>query len=429
MYNLRVLRRNTWLRTPELEKMQFRALRRVLKYAYENVPFYHRTFDAVGVKPEDIQSIEDMQKIPILTKRDVQRNFNSLVSRNVRMERCRKETTSGTTGTPLTIIVEKAVSSIVSANKVRHQVENGSRLLRDKYVLLLPVKGLVDAYTRRTYLGAFLARLGVVRRRLMDAQEPIEDVMEKLLRFGPDVLDSMPSFFLLLMKEMEKEGREIRPRHVFSSGELLDTRSRTLINSAFKADVIDVYGCTEAGNIAWECSEHAGYHMNVDMVATEFVKDKEHVTIGEAGKILLTPLWNFAMPLIRYDIGDVGRQSNERCSCGRGLPLMEVIEGRYEDFIVLPSGRMISPYVTSRYFENVAGIDAYKIIQQARNKINIQLVLREKHDKDVFFRLENTFKKELGEDLTIRIEAVDSIPKNGKFRHVISHCGPRELFS
>lgn len=107
---------------------------------------------------------------------------------------------------------------------------------------------------------------------------------------------------------------------------------------------------------------------------------------------------------------------------------MEVIEGRYDDFIVLPSDRMISPYVTSRYFENVEGIDEYKIIQQARNKINIQLVLKEKYNKDIFLSLEDTFKKELGEDLTISIEAVDSLRKDGKLRHVISNCCPREIF-
>jgi len=429
MRNLRVLRRNTWLPTSELERMQLRALRKILKYAYENVAFYHHRFNAAKIKPEDIQSMEDMQRIPILTKRDVQRNFDSLVSRNVRMEMCRKETTSGTTGTPLTFVVEKTASSIMSANKLRHQVENGSRLFRDRYVLLLPVKGLPRAWAKRTYLGSLLTHLGLLRRRLMDAQEPIEDVMEKLVRFGPDVIDSLPSFFLLLAKEMEKGGQEIRPRRIFASGELLDARSRAFINSAFDVDVIDVYGCTEAGNIAWECSEHAGYHTNIDLVVPEFVKDDVHVSVGEAGKIVLTPLWNFAMPLIRYDIGDVGRQSSERCPCGRGLPLMEVIEGRYEDFIVLPSGRMISPYVTSRYFENLEGIDEYKIIQQARNKINIQLVLREKHNEDIFLRLEDTFKKELGEDLTISIEAVDSLPKNGKLRHVVSNCCPRELFS
>lgn len=426
MRNLRALRRNTWLPTSELEKKQLKALRKILKYAYENVAFYHHRFNAAKIKPEDIQSIEDMQKLPILTKRDVQRNLDSMVSKNIRMEMCKKETTSGTTGTPLTFIAEKRASDIMSANKLRHQVENGSRLFRDKYVLLLPVRGFSR---ERTYLGGFLARLGLLRRRLMDAQEPIEDVMEKLLHFGPDVIDSMPSFFLLLMKEMEKGRQEFRPRRIFASGELLDARSRAFINSTFKVDVIDVYGCTEAGNIAWECSEHIGYHTNIDLIVPEFVKDDAHVAVGEAGKIVLTPLWNFAMPLIRYDIGDVGRQSSERCPCGRGLPLMEIIEGRYEDFIVLPSGRMISPYVTSRYFENVEGIYEYKIIQQARNKINIQLVLREKHNKSIFLRLEDTFKKELGEDMTISIEAVDSLPKNGKLRHVVSNCCPRELFS
>jgi phenylacetate-CoA ligase len=406
--------------------MQLKAFRKILKYAYENVAFYHRRFNAAKIKPEDVQSIEDMQRLPILAKKDVQRNFDSLVSRNVRMEMCKKETTSGTTGTPLTFIAEKRASGIMSANKLRHQVENGSRLFRDKYVLLLPARGFSR---KRTYLGGFLARLGFLRRRLMDAQEPVEDVMEKLISFGPDVIDSLPSFFLLLAKEMEKRGEVIHPRHIFGSGELLDTVSRRFINSAFNVDMLDVYGCTEAGNIAWECSEHAGYHTNIDLVVTEFVKDEEHVTMGEAGKIILTPLWNYAMPLIRYEIGDVGRPSSERCPCGRGLPLMEVIEGRYEDFIVLPSGRMISPYVTSRYFENVEGIDEYRIIQQARSNFIIQLVLREGRNNDIFLRLEDTFKKELGEDLTISIEAVDSIPKNGKLRHVVSNCCPRELFS
>jgi phenylacetate-CoA ligase len=429
MRNLRALRRNTWLPTSELEKIQLKALRRILKYAYENVAFYHHRFDAAKIKPENIQSIEDMQRLPVLTKRDVQRNLDSLIARNVRMEMCKKETTSGTTGTPLSIVAAKTASSIMGANKLRHQVENGSSLLRDKYVLLLPVKGLASAYSRRTYLGGLLARLGFLRRRLMDAQEPVEDVMAKLRCFGPDVIDSLPSFFLLLMKEMKKGRHELRPQRIFTSGELLDARSRALIKSAFQVDVIDVYGCTEASNIAWECPEHTGYHTNIDLIVPEFVKEDAHVAVGEAGKIVLTPLWNFAMPLIRYDIGDVGRQSSERCPCGRGLPLMEIIEGRYEDFIVLPSGRMISPYVTSRYFEHVEGIEEYKIIQQARNRINIQLVLREKHNKSIFHCLEDTFKKELGKDITISIEAVDSLPKNGKRRHVVSNCCPRELFS
>lgn len=405
--------------------MQLKALRGILKYAYENVAFYHHRFNVAKIKPGDIQSLEDLRRIPILTKREVQRNFNSLVSRNALMEKCIKETTSGTTGTPLTFIAEKRASDITSANKLRHQVENGSRLFRDKYVLLLPARGFSR---KRTYLGGVLMRLGFLRRRLMDAQEPVEDVMEKLVSFGPDVIDSLPSFCLLLAKEMERRGEVIHPRHIFGSGELLDARSRRFINSAFNIDMLDVYGCTEAGNIAWECSEHAGYHTNIDLVVTEFVKDDEHATTGEAGKIILTPLWNYAMPLIRYEIGDVGRPSSENCPCGRGLPLMEVIEGRYEDFIVLPSGRIISPYVTSRYFENVEGIDEYRIIQQTRSNFTVQLVLREGHNNDIFLHLEDTFKKELGEDLTISIEAVDSIPKSGKLRHVISKCCPREQF-
>jgi phenylacetate-CoA ligase len=422
---LRTLRRNTWLSISELERIQLKALRRILDYAYENVPFYHHRFNLANIKPNDIKTTKDLKKIPILTKSEVQRNSYSLVSRNTKASRCRKETTSGTTGTPLTIIAEKKASNIVTANKLRHQVENGSRLFRDKYVILLPIKGLAR---KRTHLGSFLKRAGLLRRRVMDMQDPIENVVANLTNFEPDVIDSLPSFLLLLAREIERRGNMIHPRFVFGSGELLDAKSRKFINSVFKVDMLDVYGCAEAGNIAWECSEHAGYHTNIDLVVTEFIKDNEHVTSGESGKIILTPLWNYAMPLIRYEIGDIGTPSNESCPCGRGLPLMNIIEGRFEDFIVLPNGRIISPYVTSRYFENIPDIIEYRLIQEKKDRFTIQLVLRKECNSDTFLRLEDRFRKELGEDITMHIEVVDAIPRNGKLRHVVSKCLPREQF-
>ena len=424
VYNLQVLRRNAWLPYSELKKIQLKKLRCIIKYAYENVPFYHQRFNMVKVKPSHIKSLEDLRKIPVLTKSEVQMNTSLLISRRMKKERCRKEETSGTTGIPLTIFSEKTASYIMAANKLRHNVENGGRLFRDRYALLLPIR----KRSQTTVLGSLIKRLGILRRRLMCTEDAIEDIIKRLAEFKPDAVDALPSFLLLLAREQENKGMFIRPRLVFSSGELLDARSRKLINTAFETEMFDIYGCTEAGNIAWECSEHAGYHTNMDLVVTEFVKDSEYGVVGESGEIILTPLWNYAMPLIRYKIGDIGIQSDETCPCGRGLPLMKVLEGRSDDFIILPSGRIIPPYVTSMYFSNIEGIAEYKIIQETRQHFIIQIVPREEYDDALFLQLKGRFIKGFNEPVTIDIEVVDAIPRSGKLRRVVSKCLPREKF-
>lgn len=376
------------------------------------------------VKPSDIKSVEDLHKIPILTKSEVQRNFNSLLSREISMKRCRKEETSGSTGMPLTIITEKKASYVLTANTLRHYVENGGKLFRDRYVLLISRR----LSNERTRLGSFLWHLGIFRRATMCTQDRLEDIFDRLVCFGPDVIKSYPSFLVLLARELEKSGNIIHPRLIFGSGELLDAWSRKLINSKFEIEMLDIYGCTEAGDIAWECSEHVGYHMNMDLVVTEFAKDGEHVTVEETGEIILTPLWNYVMPLIRYRVGDAGALSSECCPCGRGLPLMKVLEGRFEDFIILPSGRIISPMGTLRYFEDIKGIDEYMIIQEKKDSFILQLVLKEGYNDEIFPQLRDRFIKGFGEDVTINFKVVDSIPREDKLRRVVSKCLPRERF-
>lgn len=404
--------------------MQVKRLRQILKYAYKNVAFYHQQFNMAKVKPSDIKSVKDLQKIPMLTKTEVQEKFTSLIARGISIDECAKEETSGSTGIPLTVIAKKEDSYVLKANELRHYVENGGSLIRDKFVLL----GLRRLPKKRTNLGSFLERLGIFRSIRMSILDPIEDVFDRLVSFKPDVIKAFPSFLLLLARELEKKGHMIHPKFIWANGELLDPKSRKLINSAFGGELLDGYACVETGYVAWECTEHAGYHINTDMVVTEFVKDGEHVTSGENGEIILTPLWNYAMPLIRYRIGDIGTPTNEVCPCGRGLPLMKVVEGRLEDFIVLPSGRIISPVVTLSFFENVEGIREYRVIQERTDLFTVQIVLREGYRDDINSQLRDRFVEGLGENVKLKIEIVDAITTDGKLRRTISKCLPRERF-
>ncbi len=404
--------------------MQTKKLRSILEYAYENVAFYHQRFNVAKVKPSDIKSLEDLPKIPILTKSEVQNSFDSLMSRRITKELCNKQETSGTTGIPLSIIAEKRVAYIMAANKLRHYVENGGKLFRERYVVLLPsFKSF-----RRTHLGVLLRKLGILKRVDLNTRYPIEDIINRLVDFKPKVIDSYPSFLLLLARELEKKGKAIHPRLVFVGGELLDARSRKLINSSFETEIFDTYGCTEAGFVSWECSEHVGYHTNVDLVVAEFVKDGEQVAAGESGEIIITPLWNYAMPLIRYKVGDIGTPSGESCPCGRGLPLMKVLEGRFEDLIILPTGRIISPLVVSCYFEGIEGITEYRVIQEKIDYFIVQIVLKEDYGDDTLLQIRDRLIRGFGEDITINFKVVDTIPRDGKLRRVVSKCLPRERF-
>ena len=424
LYNLHKLRRNTWLSPYALEKMQFKKLREILKYAYENVSFYHQRFKSVKVKPDDIKSVEDLYRIPILTKSEVQRSFSSLISKRIPIDQCERVETSGSTGIPLTVVAEKEASYISKANELRHYIDNGGSLVKDRFVLL----ALGRRPEKRTPFGVFLKYLGIFRSIKMCILDPLEDVFDGLVNFKPDVIKAYPSYLLLLAREMGKRGNVIHPRFIWTNGELLDAKSRKLINSAFGTEILDGYGCAEAGYVAWECTEHVGYHINIDTVVTEFVKDDEQVAHGESGEIILTPLWNYAMPLIRYRIDDIGTASNERCPCGRGLPLMKIIEGRSEDFIVLSDGRVISPLVTLAFFQGTEGIAEYKIIQERKDFFVIEIVPKEEYRSNTFSQLRDRFKEGLGEDVTLKIEILNARRYSGKVRRVVSKCLPCERF-
>jgi len=427
LYNLRKLRRNSWLSSSKLEEMQNKGLREVVKYAYENVAFYHQAFNRVKIKASDIRSVDDLLKIPTVTKSEVQKNSKSLIAKGVALDQCTSERTSGSTGVPLAVFAQKNASYLLKANKLRHYVENGGSLLRDKFVLI----GLRRLPDSRTNVARSLNRLGIYRSTRMCLQDPIEEVLEQLVNFEPDVIKAPASILMLLAAEMEKSGKKVRPKFVWSNGELVDSRSRRLINSAFEVEMLDGYACVEAGYVAWECSEHAGYHINKDLVVVEFVKDGEHAASGESGEIILTPLWNYAMPLIRYRVGDVGTPSDESCPCGRGMPLMKVIEGRLDDFIVLPSGRIISPIVLLSVFDKMKGIAEFRIIQEKQEELTVRIALKDGDESDVLSKLRGRFADRLRESMKLNIEVVDAVAterEQDKPRCIVSKCMPREHF-
>lgn len=186
--------------------------------------------------------------------------------------------------------------------------------------------------------------------------------------------------------------------------------------------MLDQFGCLELNRTAWECNEHSGYHIDVDAIVMEIVKGDETVSSGELGEVTYTGLYNYAMPLIRYKVGDLAIKSDELCPCGRGLPLLEKVEGRTGDLMYGPNGRVFSPMIWYNLMRRIPGIEQYKIIQEKRDLIRVLLVKDTKFSEETLVKTEHDIKEDMGENVNVQIELVDEISRDasGKLRFIIS---------
>lgn len=416
LFHLHQLRKNLDADQSKLQSLQHRKLRAVIKYAYEHVLFYHRKFDDAGIKPDDVKSVDDLSMVPVTTKSEIQkRPIEDLVSKNVDLNRCVKTMTSGSTGIPLAIVGDGASRDVAGAVWARALLENGLRL-RDRMAII----------KNPSYFEKNQGLRRLLRRKYISVFDSVEQQISLLEDFRPDIIKGYPQSLDLVADACRNNERHVKPRLIFTGGELLDEKHRSLISSVFECEVFDYYGCVEFGLLMWECSEHTGYHRNIDSVVTEFLNDGEVVGPGERGEIVCTGLHNFVMPLIRYRLDDVGIPVEDRCSCGRSLPLMKMMEGRIDDILRALDGRAV--YASSFFcnlFGNLEGIRQFRVIQERRDKLTVQLIARERFlsDNRVLDRVRREIKGVFGEGISVDFQIVEKLDRDptGKLKIIISN--------
>lgn len=423
-YLAKSLLRPYWKIT-KIRNFQEKRLRSVIKHAYETVPFYHQKFKEAGISPGDINNLEDLSKIPVITKDEIRSNEKTqLISNQSSMDNLKIQRTSGSTGKPFTLFLNQKEDSWRKAIYLRANISCGQRL-RDKWVVITAPHHFSDTSNIQRRLG-FLAQTCIPVFTNIDHQINI------IKNVSPEILDGYSGALHLLARKIdEKGGVGINPKLIFGTAELISDRSQKYIEKIFDAPYYDQFGCSEVDRTAWQCPEKMGYHMDVDSVITQFVDEEGNdVAPGERGNIVYTSLFNYSMPFIRYSVGDLGVPSDEVCSCGRTLPLMKVVEGRKDSVIILPNGDILSPRVFSiamGMFEHYSMIDQFKIVQEKVDLFNIFIKKQDKSIKDEVFKnyllshLRKTISKSLM-DVDIRIDFVEDIPreKTGKRRSIIS---------
>lgn len=426
------LKKHLFWPSNKLKKHQNKMLKSIVRYAYDNVPFYHEMLDRLKIRPDEIRTVEDLEKLPILRKDQVRRNLDKMVSKEYDVNRLKMLKTSGSTGEPLCFYITEAEDEFRKAKHLRANMVLGQKL-RDRWVTITaPVH--FNETTRLQRLLGFYVPLSV------SVFDDVVTQFSRIEKLKPNILDGYASSLLLLAREGERRSRHaVKPRFMISGAEVIDVRSRCLIEDTFKAPLFDQYATAEFERLAWQCEEKAGYHIDADSVILEFVdRDGERVGAGETGEVICTSLFNYAMPFIRYALGDLGRSSQATdCTCGRTFPLMEVVEGRTNDIIVLPDGRIMSPvtflagiYQLSFYkdiykFRIVQkDVDCFRFLVMLRDGCCLDLEAAQKEVREYFGGLFN-----VGGEVNFELETVEDIPldKSGKFRVIISEVANRFL--
>jgi len=207
---------------------------------------------------------------------------------------------------------------------------------------------------------------------------------------------------------------------VITSAEMVPSVLAQRIDDETGAERFNFYGCIETGRIAYECSAHQGLHINTDQIILECVRDGQPVPPGELGSVVVTALNAFGSPLIRYELGDMGRLLAEPCNCGSPFPLMAAPEGRTYEFLVMPSGKTLSPGRIDHWICEASPGTHFRIIQHRPDYLEVLFVNNMEDEYSVAARLREKLERELSEPVQIDFRRVDSIPNDGlKYRSFI----------
>lgn len=384
-----------------LRKIQGKKLRHIVTHAYRNIPFYNQKFKQVHISPHDIHTLDDITKLPLTTKDEIKAHYpEGVCAPGCSEETCLMNRTSGSSGNVLNVLYDRKSFDFATAVALRAYAALGIKPWHKFGIICRRLEEANSMISRTFGLSGGL---------------PEQELIKKIRRHQPQILAGHPHTFVAMAKIMEKEGiTDLTPSIILLGGELAYPSARKYIEKIFNSQTFNKYGSYETHSIAWECPHHS-MHIDADAVILEVLKDGEPVAPGEPGEVVVTNLWNEGMPFIRYKLDDVAvlPDEDEKCHCGRTLPLLKDLKGRCDDFIVLPSGELIPPLRIAPYFFDIPEIDQFKIIQDEKAHITIKAVFSTKNTEIIEKKLINKVKAALGESIEVKLKKVNTIPHTG----------------
>ena len=420
-----------WWQPERLLASQFEQLGKLAAHAYLTVPFYRQRFEGAGLTPIDLEGPDTWRRLPLLTRADIQAAGEDLVTRSLPVGHGRQKEifTSGSTGTPIravrTELWEMIWSAFTQRDHLWHRRDRAGTLavLRESGVGKAPYPdGVVSPGWGRSSNPVFATGPSVS----LNILTPVDHQLLWLVRQNADYLLTHPSNAADLARLCLEQGIELPDlRQVLTISEILQPAVRDLVREAWDVPVVDMYTAREAGYLALQCPDHDHYHAQSEGVLLEVLDEAgDPCGPGETGRVVVTPLHNFAMPMLRYDIGDYA-EVGEPCPCGRGLPVLNRILGRTQNMLVMPSGDRHWPLLSSPNIKTLMGlapIRRYQFVQHDTRSLELRVEVSRPLQADETKALAAWVRDKYGQSFDVTVTELDELPRSaaGKFQDFVS---------
>jgi phenylacetate-CoA ligase len=411
-----------WWTTEQISAFQARRLQQFLVDIGQHVPYYQRLFRRLNFDPTNVQSIEALQKLPLLTKPDVRENLDNIKA--VGHGSLTRYNTGGSSGEPLIFYMGKGRKSHDVAAKWRATRWWGVDIGDPELVVWgSPIElGAQDRIRR--------LRDGMMRSHLLPAFEMSPQNLDRFVAtiqtIRPAMLFGYPSSLSSIAAHARAKNlvmNNLGIRVVFVTSEKLYEEQRAIIAEVFGCPVANGYGARDAGFIAHECPSGSMHISAEDMVVETVRPDGSTAAQGESGEIVVTHMASGDFPFVRYRTGDMGVLDDKPCACGRGLPVLREVQGRTTDFVVARNGMVMHGLALIYTVRDLPGVERFKIEQMSIDQTVVKVVAGVDFGAAEEARIIRDFKSRLGEAVDIRVDKVGSIANetSGKYRYVVSH--------
>lgn len=410
-----------WLTPAQIKQYQDERLSKLIKHCWDNVPYYRRVWTELGLRPESIRRLEDLKRLPVLTKSIIRENYESLIAENHRGELISKAT-GGSTGEPLRFSHCRDAYDRRMGVMWRGYGWAGSRPgRRTLYLWGLDMDGPVTSENLKERLyHALFARKFLNSFALND--ENLGLYAQAWNRYQPQVVVGYVTPMVDLAKYVLESGVKVHsPSSILTGAEALHEPQRELIEQAFACPVFNTYGSREFMLLASECEQQQGLHLSSDSVIVETVDSAGETVMDEVGSMLVTDLHNFGMPFIRYENGDLAVRSDRACACGRGLPLLERVEGRVLDQIVTAEGGRLPGEFFPHLLKDSKFLRRFQVIQESLSELQLRVVVENGElSAEQESELRSLIASGIGPTMTLKIEVLEEIPVNATGKHRVT---------
>lgn len=421
---MQFLNRSQYWSVSETISYQNDKLQNIVNHAYYNIPFYKNLFNSYNLTNKDICLISDLKKLPVIRKHDVRSSFNKLKATNYKDYKPQKRSTGGTTGEPLIYYSDINTWSAHWALKYRAWTWGGYNL-GDPIGLLGGASVIPDKKPniKRKFWNILNNFYPLPATHLND--RIMRSYYEIIINNKIKHLRGYPSSIYTFAIFCRKNNLKVNFQSVITTAEVLQPIYKSAIREVFDCNIIDTYGCADGGGNANTCNHDVGFHISPEASIWEVCDKHGNPTKhGEIGELTLTSLTNFAMPLLRYQPGDLIRNTfnHSTCSCGRSLPRIDSIIGRTTDILRFSNGHSISGPALTLIFREFS-LKNYQIIQNDPTSVTVNLVPDSKFLPEERENMVKIMHHHFGQDVNIIVNILEHIskPLSGKHRFIINN--------